>query len=261
MEKIAARPRRYELGQWGVMAKEHLPPGLKSLCLDIFFRYMPIWLICLLWKEADGYFKLQTPKSGDVVVDAGAWTGHFTIIAARLVGRRGRVVAIEPQKVMCDRLNNRLKRLGLKNVTVVHSALFDCRSELAVPTNNSSGFNVFEQSTGSVEAELVNLRTLDDILAELGMERVSFVKMDIEGAELEALRGMNTTLSSMHPFVAIASYHVREGATTSSRVEEILKTHNYSARTGHQWHLTTWGWNDTDQNSKGLAEKSALRNA
>jgi len=261
MQKTGARPWRYELGQWGVMAKEHLPPELKSFCLDVFFRYTPIWLICMLWKEADGYFKLRTPRSGDVVVDAGAWTGHFTIIAARLVGPRGKVIAIEPQSVMCERLNSRLERLGLKNVTVVHSALFNCTSELTVPINNSPGFNVLEQSAASVETELVTLRTLDDILAALGVKRVSFVKMDIEGVELEALLGMHATLSSMHPFVAIASYHLRDGATTSSRVEEILKTHNYSARTGHPWHLTTWGWNDVDQNSDRLAETSALRNA
>lgn len=259
MQKTAARPKRYEIGQWGVMVKEHLPPGMKSFCLDMFFRYMPISLICLLWKEADGYFKLRAPKSGDVVVDAGAWTGHFTIIAARMVGPGGKVVAIEPQKVMCDHLNDRLKRLRIKNVTVVHSALFDRPSELSVPTNNTPGFNVFAQIAGAEETERVALRTLDDILATLGVGQVSFVKMDIEGAEIEALSGMRSTLSSKHPFLAIASYHYRDGAQTCSRVEEILKDFDYSAKTGHQWHLTTWGWYNADQNAEAFAKRSVAR--
>src|SRR5262249_31851570 len=87
-EKTKKPRQRYEIGQWGVMLKEYLPPGLKSLCVDLFFRYMPVSFICLLWKELDGYFRIRRPKEGDVVVDAGAWTGHFTLVAARLVGRR-----------------------------------------------------------------------------------------------------------------------------------------------------------------------------
>jgi FkbM family methyltransferase len=257
MYKNTARLRRFEIGEWGVDVKEYLPPRLKSFCVDMFFRFMPISLICLLWKELDGYFKLRIPQKGDVVVDAGAWTGHFTIVAARLVGPHGRVVTIEPQKVMCERLENRLRRLGLKTVvTVVNAALFDRTSERRVRNRNTPGFNVFDQTSDTERTELVNLRTLDDILATLGVRQVDFIKMDIEGAELEALVGMHSTLSSMHPFLAIASYHVRDGGKTSSRVEEILRSFSYSARTGHPWHLTTWGWDNADRKAATLAEST-----
>jgi FkbM family methyltransferase len=241
------RPLRYEIGEWCVRLKEHLPLGLKSACVDLFVRHAPIWLIRLLWKELAGYFKLRTPRRGDVVVDAGAWTGHFTIVAARLVGSQGGVIAIEPQKVMCERLRRRLDRLGLWNVKVVESALFDSISVIAAPRGTSSGFNVFEQACDTDDSETVTLRTLDDILTTLGADRINFIKMDIEGAELEALAGMRVTLSSRHPFLAVASYHMREGATTSSRVEQILTSAGYSARTGHPSHLTTWGWDDTER--------------
>jgi FkbM family methyltransferase len=248
------QPWRYEIFQWCLIIENHLPPELKSLCVDVFYRYMPISLIRLISTELDGYFKLRMPQSGEVVVDAGAWKGHIAIVAARLVGPRGKVVAIEPQKVMSDRLKSRMTRLGLKNVTVVNSALFDCTSELAVAHRNDQEFNVFSRAVDTQDTELVTLRTLDDILDTLGVRQVNFIKMDIEGAELEALSGMRATLSSMHPFLAIASYHWREGTTTSSRVEEILRSYNYSCRTGHPWHLTTWGWDNADQN--GPARKS-----
>ncbi len=257
MQANTRRPTRFEIGEWGVSVKDYLPPRLKSLCVDVFFRYMPIWLICLLWKEIDGYFKLRVPKNGEVVVDAGAWTGHFTVVAARLVGPQGNVVAIEPQKIMAERLRGRLTRLGLSNVAVVNSALFDCISEVAVAHRNDSGFNVFSHSADPQGSELVTLRTLDDILDKLGIRQVNFIKMDIEGAEIEALSGMRATLTSMHPFLAIASYHWREGATTSSRVEEMLRSYNYSSKTGHRWHLTTWGWTNDDDSATELAAKSA----
>lgn len=251
--------RLYDLGEWGATVKDHLPPRLKSLCSDVFFGYMPIWLIRLLWKELDGYFKLRVPRCNEVVVDAGAWEGHVTVVAARLVGPRGRVVAIEPQKVMCDRLKSRLQRLGLNTVTVVNSALFSRTSELALPAKNSSDFNVFAHPLDTEKTELVTLRTLDEILSTLRVTQVDFIKMDIQGAEIEALSGMRSTLSSAHPFLAIASYHCREGATTSSRVEEILRSFNYSAKTGHPRHPTTWGWYDAERNSETLVEGPTVR--
>lgn len=239
----------FKLQRWVGIAKRHLPAGLDTFGVDMVWRYMPIWLIRLLSQELNGYFKLRVPQSGDVVIDAGAWKGHITVVAARLVGHRGTVVAIEPQKVMCDRLKNRLARLGLKNVTVVNSALFDSTSEVGVAPRNDEDFNVFSRPVDTQDAERVTLRTLDDILDTLGIRRVNFIKMDVEGAELEALRGMQATLSSMRPFLAIASYHIREGAATSSRVEEILRSYKYSCKTGNPWHLTTWGWASADQNS------------
>jgi FkbM family methyltransferase len=210
--------------------------------LDAFFMYTPVFLIRLLWKEMDGYFKFNIPRRNEVVIDAGAWTGHFSLVAARLVGPKGKVVAIEPQKAMCDRLTQRFQRLGLKNITVVNVGLFDRTSELAVSKNPSPGFNVFEVVTQDKDSEKVSLRTLDETLAALGIQQVHFIKMDIEGAELEALAGARSLLSKMHPSIAIASYHLREGATTSSRVEKILSRFNYTVQTGHPIHLTTWGW-------------------
>lgn len=259
MQKNKKRPQRYEIGEWSAVVKGYLPPVLKSRFVDLFFRYMPISAICLLWKELDGYFRVRRPNKGDVVVDAGAWTGHFTVVAARLVGRRGRVIAIEPQKLMCKQLEARMRRLNLSNVTVVNSALFDRISELMVPYRNDSGFNVLEPAKGTEATEVVALRTLDDILSSLNVAQVNFIKMDIEGAEIEALHGMGHTLSSMRPFVAIASYHVREGERTSSRVEEILGCSDYSSRTGHPWHLTTWGWANSDSQTREFAEKCAAR--
>lgn len=259
MQEKKKRPQRYEIGEWGQRVKEYLPPVLKSLCVDLFFRYMPISAICLLWKELAGYLRIRRPKKGDVVVDAGAWTGHFTVVAARLVGRCGRVIAIEPQKLMCERLEARMRRLNLSNVTVVNSALFDRTSDLMVPYGNDPGFSVFAPAKETGAMETVALRTLDEILSSLNVAQVNFIKMDIEGAEIEALHGMGHTLSSMRPFVAIASYHLREGVATSSRVEEILRCSDYSGRTGHPWHPTTWGWASSDSRTQVLAEKCAAR--
>lgn len=231
----------YRVGQSSANLSRKLPPGLRAAMVDSFFCYAPVWVIRVIWKEIAGYFKHYTPARGQTVVDAGTWTGHFTLIAARLVGPQGRVIAIEPQREMAQRLEARMKHLGFHNVTVVNAALFDQVSQMDVSKNPTAGFNVFDRPTEG-EKETVVLRTLDDIVTSLGVKQVHFVKMDIEGAELEALAGAKSMLGSIRPFFAIASYHIRDGVTTSGPVEKILSGYNYSAQTGHPTHLTTWGW-------------------
>ena len=232
----------YRIGRFGEALKNGLPPGLESFVMDVFFGKCPIWLICRLWPEAGGYLKMRSPVAGDTVIDAGAWKGHFSVIASRLVGPAGKVIAVEPQREMCERLRDRLRRLSINNVHVVHAGLYDREGELRLPRRTCSDFNLFAAATGSSEFELVKLTTLDRMHATLHFHCVNFVKMDIEGAEIEALLGGAATISAQHPFFAIASYHVREGRTTSAHVEAILRGSGYCTATGHRSHLTTWGW-------------------
>src|SRR5690348_12262104 len=165
-------PWGFKYHRWFGIAKRCLPAGLDSFGVDIVWRYMPVWLLRLLSQEVNGYFQLRTPGHGDVVIDAGAWKGHITVVAARLVGRRGTVVAIEPQEVMCQRLQHRLARLRLKNVIVVNSALYDSASEISVVATHDEDFTVFNRSPGG--GERVTLQTLDSILETLGVRQVDF---------------------------------------------------------------------------------------
>ena len=73
---------------------------------------------------------------------------------------------------------------------------------------------------------------------------VSFIKSDIEGAEIEALKGMKSVLKNGSPQLAIASYHLRDGKKTCFFVEEFLKEFGYETKTGHPIHLTTYGKKD-----------------
>jgi FkbM family methyltransferase len=231
-----------EMARWAEALKNTLPPRLEEWLMDVFFLYCPIWVVCQFWREADGYLKLHRPKKGQVVIDVGAWKGHFTLVASRLVGREGWVVAIEPQRDICHRLTIRLKRLGIKNVKVEHSALYSEEKEVVLTKRNDSSFNLFGTATGEAEVEQVRLISLDRLLGSLKLKSIDYVKMDIEGAELEALLGARETIRLHRPFFAIASYHRRDGEATSSRVEKILSSFGYSVKTGYKWHITTWGW-------------------
>lgn len=161
----------------------------------------------------DGFYQF---KGGDIVVDAGARIGTFAAKVSAAVGDEGRIIAIEPEPHNFACLQKNIEANRLHNVTAVQKMLWSRtqRHNLYLSGNSaahSAYCDAFYGSTGesiSVEAE-----TLDRILEELGTGSVDFIKMDIEGSEIEALKGMKKTLGS-DVQMAIAAYHPVEGGLT-----------------------------------------------
>lgn len=86
----------------------------------------------------------------------------------------------------------------------------------------------------------VPMLSLADLVEKYGIERLDFVKMDIEGAEIEAVQGALEVMERFKPRFAIASYHWRDGAQTSDALEKLFRQARYHARTGFFEHRTTW---------------------
>jgi hypothetical protein len=80
------------------------------------------------------------------------------------------------------------------------------------------------------------------------MDRIDFIKMDVEGAEIEALKGSMNTLKEFDVNLAIASYHEVDGKKTSHEVEKLLSEYGYEAKTSFPMHLTTFGFKKSNQN-------------
>ena len=157
-------------------------------------------------------------NEGDVVVDAGARIGTFTARASRAVGCAGRVIAIEPEPRSYALLCKNIQANQLNNVTPIQKVLWSAAQPLEFYLSGNAAAHSaycdgFYGSTGeTIVSEAV---TLDGILEELGIGRVDFVKMDIEGSEIEALKGMSRILSSGVE-LSIAAYHPVNGILTHS---------------------------------------------
>jgi FkbM family methyltransferase len=145
------------------------------------------------------------PLPGDTVIDVGAGVGHETRLLSRLVGAEGRVIAIEANPRVHACLVDMVARNRLTNVTCVPLAVGDRAGSVTFADSDDHLGNAVT-SGGTVA---VDVTTLDALAVELDLDRIAFVKMNIEGAEAAALRGMSASLGrvqsvciSCHDFLA-----------------------------------------------------------
>jgi FkbM family methyltransferase len=147
-------------------------------------------------------------KPGAVVLDCGANIGVFTRLS--LDRGAGKVIAIEPapENVECLR-RNFSKEIGEGRVVIYPKGVWDKDDVLTlnVDPHNSAADSFLIHRDGGHEGAKVPLTTIDKLAAELGLDRVDFVKMDIEGAEVRALNGARATISKHHPLMALSAYH------------------------------------------------------
>lgn len=133
---------------------------------------------------------------GSVVVDVGANIGYYTLLAATRVGPTGTVIAFEPSRENCALLQRSLVANRLANVVLVPFAVADLDGAVSYGMDDSNGRIALDERP---ELRRVRAVTLDRALAH--EPRVDVVKVDIEGAEGRALRGMRGLLQRHRPVV------------------------------------------------------------
>jgi FkbM family methyltransferase len=219
-----------------------LPIKFQNKLYEIVLKYIPFWLLMRIPCSYSTYLKCNFPGKGDVIFDCGAHVGNCTILFSRLVGNAGLVISLEPFEEAFSFLDERLQRLKLDNVIAINKGLWNQSVQMPVKviTNTLSNKIDPEKASGFSEGDsTISLTTIDRVVEELKLTRVDMIKMDIEGAEIEALQGCTHTLETLQPCLAVAAYHKRNGEKTFKAVESYLTQKNYTAKTFFPPHLTT----------------------
>jgi FkbM family methyltransferase len=187
-----------------------------------------------------GYFAKGEPREGALAFDAGAFCGELTLVLARKVGPRGRVVAFEPDAGNRAWLQRNVERAGFKNVTVIDRGLWSETTRLRFAGNQGwlSKLDPTGTAANTVEIPVVGFEEA----CRLAGGVPDFVKMDIEGAEVEALEGSFDFVRAQRIHFAIASYHDRGGQPSSALLEPLFRKAGYEVETGFPEHPTTWAW-------------------
>jgi FkbM family methyltransferase len=154
------------------------------------------------------------PGTGDVVLDCGAYMGETALWFAQRVGKSGRVVAFEPAVHSAEGLRRNLaanRSVEMAPVTVMDCAVSSSAGLLQFDTSASlQQFDIRAEDSSHADTtstESVPAVTIDDVVEEQHLGRVDFIKMDIEGGEVDALRGAEETLKRFTPRLAISVYH------------------------------------------------------
>lgn len=190
--------------------------------------------------------------SGDVCMDVGAEYGLYSVPLARLVGATGHVFAVEPTPNLVQRLRFTARALGTRSVTVAPVALGAQSGwgELSVPRR--WGLPVHGRSYlkdgsihpgpniefGSAATISVRVQTLDGLCDELGVDRLDFLKVDVEGAELAILKGAEMVWRHRPAIMLeIEDRHLSRYGNRAADVFTLLSNNSYSmfGWLGEQW--------------------------
>lgn len=145
------------------------------------------------------------PEPGDYVIDAGACFGDTALAFASTIGTEGKVFSFEIEShnldVFCYNLMQN-EEIG-ERVVISDYALTDSSDTQLYLHGNGPGANI-----SNIPSETtINTITIDQLICEKSIDRVDFIKMDIEGAELSALYGAVETIRKFRPKLAISIYH------------------------------------------------------
>jgi FkbM family methyltransferase len=173
-------------------------------------------------REYEYHILDQIVRPKDWVLDIGANVGTYTARFSQLVGPEGRVVAIEPVQQTFDILTALVQELPLRNVTLLNVACFDksCALPLRIPPGDFGMDNLYESTLDAGAAgPAVLCLTVDALQLP---ERIAVAKIDVEGAELQVLRGMTATLARDRPILIV------EWSPGMEKVVEFLEPFGYS---------------------------------
>jgi FkbM family methyltransferase len=151
---------------------------------------------------------LVDASPGDVVIDAGGCWGDTALLFADKVGAEGKVFSFEfmPENLAIFRENLNANPSQGARVSVVENAVW---SESGKPMSVSSGGpgTIVRPASESSEDSATTTITIDDFVLDQKLERLDLIKMDIEGAEFDALKGASDAIRRFRPNLAICVYH------------------------------------------------------
>lgn len=198
----------------------------------------------LVHEESTTELFKKVVKEDNVVVDLGANIGYFTLLAARLVGKKGKVYAFEPEPKNYDYLIKNIKLNDYENIVALQKAvsdkkgktkLFICPYDTGHHTiNQHEGIEAYKQGRviddkkDFIEIETI---TLDEFF-EGEEESIDFIKIDVEGAEMLVLSGMDRMLRKNKRLKMIVEFFpllIKEmGSSPIDFIRRILEDYHFS---------------------------------
>jgi anaerobic magnesium-protoporphyrin IX monomethyl ester cyclase len=193
------------------------------------------------FEDGEQRFLMQFLEIGMTVLDIGAHHGLYTLLASKKVGSQGQVIAFEPSPRELRRLRWHLLLNRCRNIRVEPYALSSAEgiAELFVCLGRETGCNSLRLPavSESIKKVSVSVTTLDSYLQRKGIDKVDFIKIDVEGAELGVLKRAIGLLTSSKPIIMceLADVRTQPWGYRSVEIYDLLEA------CGYRWFSITLG--------------------
>jgi FkbM family methyltransferase len=207
---------KISFGVSGYLHKKKLGYRNKFLIIKNFDRNLKLKINCswsmgfaIYWSgfhEFHEFLYLDKFLSSNMVfIDVGANLGEYTLFAAKRVNK-GKVISFEPLPKMLENLKENIKLNQFENIQVLNYGLSDKENTLPIHEIEDAheGLSTFFPGTlKSRNSSMVSLKVLDSQFESFEVDRIDFIKIDIEGGELFALQGSKNLIEKFKPIVMI----------------------------------------------------------
>ncbi len=206
----------------------HNYPGLQEFFPDEYFNfpfiggniYLNVKESRMMLARALGIYepdKTQTIfsmlKPAQTFIDVGCNKGDFSLLAAKIIGEGGAVLAFEPEPDNCQWIEKSIKLNNYENIKLFQLALGDKNEDAQLYLGEKSGWHSLISNSGNAQKSAIEVkkRTLDSILDDAGTTRVNMIKIDVEGAEMEVLQGASTMFDNNPELIVLLDLHPHIG--------------------------------------------------
>jgi FkbM family methyltransferase len=178
------------------------------------------------WEKSTIAFINKNLKHEDIVIEVGANIGAHSLLIGKLVGEKGRLIAIEPTEYALRKLNRNISlNEDISNITVIDKIISDAQYK-GKDIFNSDWSTKNSQSPCSIE---FNSSTVDKVAEECLLQKVDMLKIDVDGYDFKVLKGAKKTIERFKPiiFVELCEYTLNEKGDSISDIFSYLNSFGY----------------------------------
>jgi FkbM family methyltransferase len=185
---------------------------------------------------------VEMVRPGDVVYDIGANIGLFTVIFAKAIGAKGRIIAFEPEEKAHRRLTENIQQNELATVEPFQFALGNQAGSLTLSADSEAASGVHSAVRATAVAldsttQVVDVMTGDDFIAKYGAPLPNLIKLDVEGMEYDVLSGFSQALRSPICRLVVCEVHFsilesRGEPEAPAAIERLLRDSGFHV----EWH-------------------------
>lgn len=200
-KKIAGElfPPMIGANQWSNYVRDSKELDVRDLKLQLDVDVVENWIL-------NGYVYPGVCEicDDDIVLDCGAFNGNSSLSLARQCDDGGRVYAFEPNPSVFNILKDNIESYSQQNIYPVNLGVSESKGKIRF---RSAGAASNFDPNGNIEVDTISI---DEFVEEHQLEKIDFLKFDVEGSELNALKGATKTIRKYRPKIAISVYHLHQ---------------------------------------------------